>query len=64
MVKPRQTFGDRSRTQVDVGCFSSFDITEIILEAGGKVLEYIKSGVDLLRREAMKLRGASVRANT
>ena len=38
MVKPRQTFGDRSSTQVVVGYFRSLEITESIFEAGGKVI--------------------------
>ena len=37
MVKPGQSFGDRSRTQIDVGYFSSLEITESIFEAGDKV---------------------------
>ena len=35
MVKPRQTLGDRSSTQVVDGCLTSLKIIESIFEAGG-----------------------------
>ena len=52
VVKPRQTFGDRSYTQVVAGCLRSLEITESIFEAGGSHSSLWPETQDILRHKS------------